>query len=155
MDWVLYPAFSWFIITYFIANIKEKNRVKDVIIYMILMFFISISTGIISTNMNLITINHEKIKFFEVLLHRLVVTPFLLLILVSKYDRFKESLQKSASVIFALASLALFEFLNIKLQLYRYMHWNAFFSLLLNSFFIFIALTINRYFNVLKEGASK
>lgn len=151
MDCVFYLTVSWFTIVYFIVNIKKKETIKNLIIYMTLIFLISISTGIISTNLELITTNHEMIKFIEVLLHRLIITPFLMLILVSKYDGFKGILQKSMSVIFTLTLLILLEYINIKLQLYRYVKWSAFHSIILYSSFIFTTLILNTFYNVMEK----
>lgn len=151
MHWVFYSTVSWIIITYYITTMKKNEIIKGIIIYLVSIVLISFLAGIIVTNMKLITVTHDKIKYLDLLLKRVIVTPFLLLSLVSKYNELGTYLKKAALAVLLLILFLIIEYIDIKMQLYTYIKWNILFSILLNSFYIFTALVINKYFYVIEK----
>jgi hypothetical protein len=151
MHWVFYSAASWIIITYYITTMKKSELVKSVIIYLVSIVLISFLAGIIDNNMKLIAITHDKIRYIDVLLKRVIVAPFLLLSLITKYNESCTCLKKVLSIALLLILFLVIEYIDVKMQLYKYIRWNLLFSMLLNSFYIFIALVINKYFYVIEQ----
>jgi hypothetical protein len=148
---VLYAAVSWVIVSYYVTCIEKKRVVKSILIYMIISIVTLSVASVLSINLELFVLTKDVKGYIALTLYRNIIMLILLLIFISKLDSITTYPKKIGSFILMLSLLSIFEFINIKFRLYKYVKWSFFLSIVVYCSFIFLTIGISKLIDAIEK----
>jgi hypothetical protein len=155
MELVYYVITAWLVVTYLITSIQKEEVLRSIIVYCIYIILTGSIFSVLGLNLNFIQLPDDKTKFLSFLIFRDITMPFLTLVFVNSFYRLK-AYKKILPFILLVLVFFIFDFINLKLQIYSYIKWSSVLALLFNTLHALIALIIGRCVDIIKlRGGSE
>lgn len=144
MELTLFIIIAWIIVAYFVSVLPSENLIRNLILYMVLIIFMTSVSTVISLDLGFIGITTNKVKYVAVIIYRNIITPLLLVIFNNIFSELKSYYSKIASITVILLLLSTLEFISLRLHLQVYIKWNFMLFILFYSVSILIAIITNK-----------